>query len=290
MKTLSIRIAVALSILLTNLSLCSAEEAPAKQVLTSFVSCQVSNTALDKAGISDNMLHDANSCEMVAAKVLSLLHDPNTAKLLANPKILTLDGEAARMEIANIKIDLTASIQENALISAMIGWKKTDSNVPGIGFVTTKTRLHAGQPAVLSWYTVRDQTFFLIATSEILDPNKAKANSVSAEQNIALQSAKRLNSLAKYLMVYANDHNERFPDNFEQLINVDVNDTDIQWLQENVEYPGAGKPVTSPADEVIAYDKTLLEKFEKTNVLYCDTSVESVTAERLKHDLGRPTK
>ena len=115
-------------------------------------------------------------------------------------------------------------------------------------------------------------------------------NSVSTEQNIALQSAKRLNSLAKHLAVYANDHNERFPDNFEQLKNVDVNDTDIQWLQENIEYLGAGKPVTVPANEVIAYDKTLLEKVKKTNVLYADTSVESVTAERLKHELQGPTK
>ena len=290
MKPVSIRtVAMVVSTFLTSFSVCSAE-ARAKQLLTSFVSCQVSNTALDEAGISEKMLKDANSNMIVTMKVFSMLPDANSVGIFAKPVILTMDGLPGPIKTNTHKIDSTASIKENTLIELKIDWQKTDSNAPGIESVKTKTLLHSGQPAVLGCQRLNDHTLFLIVTSEILDPNKSKANSVSAEQNIALQSAKKLNKLSISLAVYANEHNERFPDNFEQLKNVDVNDTDMEWLQENVEYLGAGKPVTSPANEVIAYDKTLLKKFEETNILSYDMRVESVTAERLKHELQGPAK
>jgi hypothetical protein len=172
---------VAISIFLASYNLCSAAETPAKEVLTSFVSCQVSNAALDKAGINEKKLHDANNNPMVAAKVLSLLHDPNSAQLFSNPKLLTIDGQAARLECSNsYKVDLTASIEETSLVKAKINWQKLDSNSPGVESVKTQMQLHSGKPAVVSGHRLSDHTLFLIVTSEILDPNKPKANSISA--------------------------------------------------------------------------------------------------------------
>ena len=188
MNAVSIRTAAVVAIFfLTNYSVCNAAESRAKQVLTSFVSCQVSNAALEKAGITIATLRDANSNEAVAAKVLSLLSDKNAAKLLANPKMLTMDGEAGRIELANesakiLKIDLTASIQEKSLIIAKIDWQKFDSNGPGVESLKTRVQLHSGKPSILSSQRLNDQTLFLIVTSEILDPNKPTANSVGTGQ------------------------------------------------------------------------------------------------------------
>jgi hypothetical protein len=191
MKAVSARtLTVVVSIFLTSFSVCIATKTPAKQIFTSFVSCQVSNAALDKAGISDKTLYDTNSNPMVATKVLSLLSDSNSAKLLANPKILTIDGESARIELSNIyKIDIVASIKKNSLIESKINWLDSDSNSPETGSVVkTHIQLHSGEPAVLSCQQLNGHTLFLIVTSEILVPNKPKPNSVATVQGSAIHS------------------------------------------------------------------------------------------------------
>jgi hypothetical protein len=169
---------VAASVFLTNLSLCCAAETSAKKILTSFVSCQILNTALDKAGISDKMLHDANSNAIVSRKVLSMLSDSNSAKLFANPKISTLDGESGRIELSNIcNVDLIAAIQGKSLIVLKFDWQKSDRSSPGIESVKTRIKLRSGKPAIVGCHRSNDRTFFLIVTSEILDANKSNANS-----------------------------------------------------------------------------------------------------------------
>jgi hypothetical protein len=184
MKAVSIRtVAVAVSIFLAGYNLCIAAEAPARQILTSFVSCEVSNIALEKAGISDKTLQDANSDSIIATKVFSLLQDQNSAKLLANPKLLTIDGEAGRVELANesvkvYKIDLAASITKDSLIDAKINWQRLNPQSPGVESVKTQLHLHSGRASVVGSHRLDDHTLFLIVTSEILDPNKPKANAM----------------------------------------------------------------------------------------------------------------
>jgi hypothetical protein len=165
------------TMVLTILNCCT-RESFAKQVLTSFVSCEITNAALEKAGITAAMLHDANSNEAVAAKVLSLLSDKSAAKLLANPRMLTMDGEAGRIEGASesgkrYKVDVTATIKNDSLIDANIGWQKTNPNNLDIESVKTRMQLHSGKPVMISGMRIGDYTRFLIVTSEILVPKNA---------------------------------------------------------------------------------------------------------------------
>jgi hypothetical protein len=157
----------------------------AKQILTSFVSCEVSNAALDKAGISPKMLMDANSSETVAAKVLAILPDSNSATVLAKPKMLIMDGEHGSIDTTNIataakyKVDFAASSKGPDMINAKIDWQKSEPKNPGVESVKTMIQLHSGKPAIVGCQKLGEQTRFLIITSEILDPNKPKANTVT---------------------------------------------------------------------------------------------------------------
>ncbi|MHC4259436.1 MAG: hypothetical protein ACYSTF_03345, partial [Planctomycetota bacterium] len=101
------------------------------------------------------------------------------------------------------------------------------------------------------------------------------------------ESGRRLMELGKALTIYANDDEEgRFPDTFQQLLDGDyVSKRDLEWFLENVEYLGKGKTAADASDGPIAYDKTLMQKDEGTNVLFLDGHVAFESAKKLK-ELG----
>jgi DNA-binding beta-propeller fold protein YncE len=86
------------------------------------------------------------------------------------------------------------------------------------------------------------------------------------------ESAKRLETLGKALLLYANDYNDKFPDALEG-VRSSVGEADMRWLMDNVEYLGKGKTVAGRPDVAVAYDKTVLRKGAGTLVLYLDCHV-----------------
>jgi hypothetical protein len=120
--------------------------------------------------------------------------------------------------------------------------------------------------------TVGVETYSVRAGQEII--------ATIASQKLQEESVKRFKNLAKSFACYANDHKERYPDRIEQLHDVDVNNADIKWLNENVEYFGKDLPITAPPYTVIAYDKNLA-KIGETAVLFNDTEVVIVSTEKL---------
>jgi prepilin-type processing-associated H-X9-DG protein len=78
--------------------------------------------------------------------------------------------------------------------------------------------------------------------------------------------------------MFANDNNGKMPAALQELKPY-VGD-DFQWLVENVTYVGKGQERKEP-DTPIAYDKTLLEKGNGTNILFLDGHVEFRQAEEL---------
>jgi len=99
-----------------------------------------------------------------------------------------------------------------------------------------------------------------------------------------IESANKLSNLGKALLIYANDHEDKFPDSLMQLQEY-LKDQELTWVLANVNYRGKGKTVTLPPNTLIAYDKTLLADEEGTNVLFINGRVEFLTSERLK-ELG----
>ena len=81
------------------------------------------------------------------------------------------------------------------------------------------------------------------------------------------KSANKLEALGKALLIYANDHEDKYPDTLQS---IEGYLDDLQWFTENDKYSGKGKTLTEPPFETIAYDKTLLEKGVRTNVLQND--------------------
>ncbi len=99
-----------------------------------------------------------------------------------------------------------------------------------------------------------------------------------------LESAKKLSNLGKALLIYANDHDDKYPDSLPELREY-LKDEELKWASANAKYLGKGKTITVPPDMPVAYDKTLLAEGKGTNVLFNDSHVEFVKPDRLK-ELG----
>ena len=95
------------------------------------------------------------------------------------------------------------------------------------------------------------------------------------------ESAEKLRALGKALLMYANDYDDKLPDALGNLrAYVDernrrsyVNEADLKWFQDNVEYLGKGMNIADRPDLAVAYDKTVLRRGEGTLVLYLDSRV-----------------
>ncbi len=96
-----------------------------------------------------------------------------------------------------------------------------------------------------------------------------------------MESAKKLSNLGKALLIYANDHNDKYPNSLFRSSEF-YQWQDYRWIMSNVEYLASGKTLADRPDTPIAYDKMLLAKGKGTNVLYNDCHVGFVKAEGLK--------
>ena len=97
------------------------------------------------------------------------------------------------------------------------------------------------------------------------------------------EQAEQLRMFGKMMLMYANDHGDKFPDNLGQLREICAqHEGDFEWIVDNVAYLGKGKTAgeVSPRD-VAAYDNSLLQEGEGTNVLFFDLHVEFVGAAEL---------
>ncbi len=97
------------------------------------------------------------------------------------------------------------------------------------------------------------------------------------------ESATRLSDLGKTLLIYANDHDDKLPDEL-----TDVRrqyGVGFSWLYDNVAYLGKSMTVRDRPGRPIAYDKTLIQSGAGTNVLYLDSRVVFENPSRLE-ELG----
>ncbi len=120
-------------------------------------------------------------------------------------------------------------------------------------------------------YIVKKTPYYYLVTSAVEPPEIQKQ----------AESAKKLSSLGHALLIYANDHEDKYPDSlhtFTEYLKLE----DFNWVITNVEYLARGKTITVRPDIVIAYDKKLLEERKGTNVLFNDSHVEFIKPERLK--------
>ena len=117
---------------------------------------------------------------------------------------------------------------------------------------------------------------------EILSAKKTEVR----DKAKSAESAEKLKDLGKALLIYANDHDDKYPDSLHHLSEY-LNVEELKWVLANIKYLTYGKTIAVRPDTVIAYDKTLLAERKGTNVLYNDFHVDFVKPERLKElDIG----
>ena len=100
---------------------------------------------------------------------------------------------------------------------------------------------------------------------------------------VALREASRtqLTRLSKSLLIYAREHQDKYPDTLQDARDYINENGDFSWALAHVAYLGKGVTTLVAPDRILAYDKTLLEQGEGTTVLYCDSHVQWVPADRL---------
>jgi len=96
-------------------------------------------------------------------------------------------------------------------------------------------------------------------------------------------SAERLRRMGTAILMYANDYDDKVPDNVDQLKRfLDVDD--MKWLSENVRYLGKGRSSNADPEIPLAYDRTMLQadQAEGTNVLFISGIVSFKTRTQLE--------
>jgi len=111
--------------------------------------------------------------------------------------------------------------------------------------------------------------------------SQARVVTNETKLQVRIKSARQLRELGKALLIYANDNEERYPEELNNLKNY-LQPNNLNWIVENIEYLGKGKRITNPPDIPIAYDIVLLGLGQGTNVLYNDSHVAFEKPEMLK--------
>jgi len=148
-----------------------------------------------------------------------------------------------------------------------------------------KVTLKANEEAMLD--------FDLSDTPTVENPRTDSGKIISSnenEQKTDLQvmfqkseSLKKLTQLGLAAIMYADEHDNNLPKTLQELKAYIKDEQCFKWLLDNIEYLGKGKSTQrSPAEIPIAFDKSLQNLGQGTNVLFVDAHVEFCNPDRLE--------
>lgn len=95
------------------------------------------------------------------------------------------------------------------------------------------------------------------------------------------ESRRQLEELGRALLIYASQHVHKYPDTLQDAREYISERGNSSWMLANVAYLGKGGTPREQPRRILAYDKTLLREGQGTLVLYRDSHVEWVPADRL---------
>ena len=117
--------------------------------------------------------------------------------------------------------------------------------------------------------------------------SKQEAGDDRTAADLRVESAERLAKLVRALLIYSNDHEDKFPDSLDGFSSPPLSPEEMQWVRDTVEYLGRDVTVNNDPGTVLVYDKVLLQKGIGTNVAFLDTHVAFVKPDELA-SLGIP--
>ena len=133
-----------------------------------------------------------------------------------------------------------------------------------------------------------EDTDELMSLAKKLEGTADESDAVSQESKQGSDIADRvisasiLSRLGKALLIYANDHQDRYPDTISQVESYLKDKQDFEWIVQNVMYLGKGKPIAGLIESPIAYDRDILIKGFGTNVLFGNSMVLFRSAEQVE--------
>ena len=140
-----------------------------------------------------------------------------------------------------------------------------------------------------------DDVAELMSLTKELDRTADESDALSQESKRGSDIADRvisasiLSRLGKALLIYANDHQDRYPDTISQVESYLRDKQEFEWIVQNVVYLGKGKPIAGLIESPIAYDRALLTMGSGTNALFGNSMVLFRSAEQLeKLGINRP--
>ncbi len=195
---------------------------------------------------------------------------------------LKLLGKAALMYANDYDDKLPDSLDSvKAHVSeADLRWLKDNVQYAGKGMTTNDdpARMLAYDKTILR---EGEGTLVLYLDTHVAFETPERLAELGITQGTArLESAKRLSDMGTALLIYANEHGDKLPDDLSDIR--EDNRLGYAWLSNNVAYLGKGTTTADRPDRPVAYDKTLIEGGSGTNVLYLDSHVAFENPERLE--------
>ncbi|MDI6450869.1 M56 family metallopeptidase [Anaerobaca lacustris] len=141
-------------------------------------------------------------------------------------------------------------------------------------------KIHYQQDGLVFWFVPEKIQLIVVHEARVPEQAIVPAATSAVSPEARANSAMRLKDLGKTLLIYANDHDDKLPD---ELMDVRRQyGVGFSWLYDNVAYLGKGMTVRRDRPKrPTAYDTTLIRSRTGTNVLYLDTQVAFESPARL---------
>jgi len=110
---------------------------------------------------------------------------------------------------------------------------------------------------------------------------RKKIKKLLAEIDQQVEHSEKLSKLGKALLIYANNHDGKYPDSIAQVKQY-LKTEEFAWAQQNVTYYGKGRTVADPPDMRLARDNRQAVATKGTNILFNDGRVEFIKPGRQK--------
>lgn len=154
----------------------------------------------------------------------------------------------------------------------------TFEGVPGTTKIIVISNIPGAYDAVVQWILELDQQ--KMATKDVKEVREWMAGLAQFDRQVK-GSAERLKCIGRALLMYANDHDGKYPDMAKpHELREYLKTEELAWPKQ-YEYLAGGRTTTDPPDIVIYHDADLIKYGKGTNVLFNDGHVEFVNPEKL---------
>ncbi|NQV31179.1 MAG: flagellar basal body-associated FliL family protein [Phycisphaeraceae bacterium] len=230
------------------------------------------------------------------------------------PRCVSVDPEQKTVWVGCVMGALRFNTQGEKLKSAR--WVEGRALIAGLpndtiysGGLFKLMKAVKGRPARFIWdtrYPIRNVQGLAICplANAKLDSSPQLAERIPLKQTDLsanhMRDSKILRNLGMCLLLYANDFDDKLPDNLDTLkefsdmfmtdSDMFIEEDDFAWIKENVEYLGKDITMHDKPTRILAYDKTQYDQGKDTFALYLDSHVALERSKDIKAAITTQTQ